>query len=91
MKKLSLLLVLVLSMGACSTVEEKAAEEFKASIKGVTYILNGAGAPNWFGNYAKSAVISTTTEYTVADDASFTISGVKFDFTEGEVVNTLAT
>ena len=86
-----LALVAILGLGACSTLEEKAAEEFKESIKGVTYTINLTGV-RWFNEQLDPAVeVSANTEYTVADDASFTISGVKFAFAEGEVVNTIAT
>ena len=88
MKKLSLLLVLALSMGACSTKDEggddAATTAFKNSVKGNTYVITDGGVV-FLKAEAMKLTVTTGTEYTVAADASFVIAGMTFTFAEGTI------
>ena len=88
MKKLSLLLVLVLSMGACSTKDEggddAATTAFKNSVKGNTYVITDGGVV-FLKAQAMKLTVTAGTEYTVAADASFVIAGMTFTFAEGSI------
>ena len=84
MKKLSLLLVLVLSMGACSTKDEggdgSPTDAFKNQIKGNTYTTTTAAVA--FLKNRMGLTVPKDTTITVADDASFVITGMTFTFSE---------